>query len=60
MDKSTAQRPVYDTFKASFEKKRFRDFINELCNGFDESRVLSSMCSRRRESFFDFFYGSVA
>jgi hypothetical protein len=42
MNKTTAQRLVRDTFKASFEKKRFRDFINELCNDFDESKVLSS------------------
>ncbi len=42
MDKSSAQRIVRDTFKAPFEKKRFRDFINELCNGFDESKGLSS------------------
>ncbi len=32
MDKSTAQRLVRDTFKASFEKRCFRDFINELCS----------------------------
>jgi len=37
MDKTTAQRIVRDTFKAGFDRKRYRDFINELCNGFDES-----------------------
>ena len=30
MDKATAQRLVRDTFKAPFDKKRYRDFINEL------------------------------
>ncbi len=39
MDKATAQRTVRDTFKAAFDRKRFRDFINELCNGFDESKA---------------------
>src|SRR5665647_3150437 len=39
MDKITAQRTVRETFKAAFDKKRFRDFINELCNGFDESKA---------------------
>ena len=39
MDKTTAQRTVRDTFKAAFDRKRFRDFINELCNGFDESKA---------------------
>ena len=39
MDKTTAQRIVRDTFKAAFDRKRFRDFINELCNGFDESKA---------------------
>src|SRR3989338_1875242 len=43
MDKSSAQRIVRETFKASFDRKRFRDFINELCNGFDESKAISSM-----------------
>ncbi len=38
MDKSSAQRIVRNTFKAEFDRKRFRDFINELCNGFDESK----------------------
>ena len=37
MDKATAQRIVRYTFKAGFDRKRYRDFINELCNGFDES-----------------------
>ncbi len=39
MDKSTAQRIVCDTFQTSFDRKRYRDFINELCNGFDESKA---------------------
>jgi hypothetical protein len=39
MDKSTAQRIVRDTFKAPFDRKRYRDFINELCNGFDEDKA---------------------
>ncbi len=43
MDKTTAQRIVRDTFKAAFDKKRYRDFINELCNGFNESKVIASM-----------------
>ncbi len=43
MDKSSAQRIVRETFKASFDRKRFRDFINELCNGFNESKAISSM-----------------
>src|SRR5271157_1115249 len=37
MDKLQARRLVSNTFKAAFDKKRFRDFINELLNGFDES-----------------------
>ena len=43
MDKASAQRIVRDTFKASFDRKRFRDFISELCNGFNESKAISSM-----------------
>jgi len=43
MDKTTAQRIVRETFKASFDKKRYRDFINELCNGIDESKAIPSM-----------------
>jgi type I restriction-modification system DNA methylase subunit len=39
MDKTTAQRLVRETFKATFDKKRYRDFINELCNGFDEGKA---------------------
>ena len=39
MDKTTAQRLVRETFKAPFDKKRYRDFINELCNGFDEDKA---------------------
>ena len=39
MEKSTAQNLVHDTFKAAFDKKRYRDFINELCNGFDEGKA---------------------
>lgn len=38
MDKTTAQRTVSQTFQAEFDQKRYRDFINELCNGFDESK----------------------
>ncbi len=36
MDKSTAQGLVRETFKAAFDKKRFHDFIAELCNGFEK------------------------
>src|SRR5674476_24559 len=43
MDKTSAQRIVREAFKASFDPKRFRDFISELCNGFDESKAISSM-----------------
>ena len=43
MDKTTAQRRVRETFKAPFDKKRYRDFINELCNGIDESKAIPSM-----------------
>ena len=43
MDKTTAQRLVRETFKAPFDKKRYRDFINELCNGIDESKTIPSM-----------------
>src|SRR3989338_11513952 len=39
MDKTSAQRIVRETFKASFDRKRYRDFISELCNGFDESKA---------------------
>lgn len=39
MDKSTAQRIARGTFKAPFDRGRFRNFINELCNGFDENRA---------------------
>lgn len=39
MDKVTAQRIVRETFKAPFDKKRYRDFTNELCNGFDEDKA---------------------
>jgi hypothetical protein len=39
MDKTTAQRIVRDTFKSSFDRNRFRNFINEICNGFDESKT---------------------
>jgi len=39
MDKTTAQRLVRETFKAAFDKKRYRDFINDLCNGFDEGKA---------------------
>jgi len=38
MDKSTAQHVVAQTFKASFDRERFRNFINELTNGFDETK----------------------
>jgi len=43
MDKTTAQRLVRETFKAAFDKKRYRDFINELCNGIDESKAIPSL-----------------
>jgi hypothetical protein len=39
MDKITAQRIVRDTFKVSFDKGRYRNFVNELCNGFDETKA---------------------
>ncbi|MBV5299763.1 MAG: Eco57I restriction-modification methylase domain-containing protein [Rhodoferax sp.] len=39
MDKTTAVRTVRATFKAAFDKLRFRNFINELCNGFDEGKA---------------------
>jgi len=39
MDKTSAQCIVRETLKAAFERKRFRDFISELCNGFDESKA---------------------
>jgi len=43
MDKPTAQRVVAQTFKASFDRDRFRDFINELTNGFDETKKQSML-----------------
>ena len=44
MDKTTAQRLVCDTFKAAFDKQRYRHFINELCNGFEEGdKAITSM-----------------
>jgi hypothetical protein len=43
MDKTAAQRLVRNTFKAPFDKKRYRAFVNELCNAFDESKPISSM-----------------
>ena len=39
MDKLTAQRLVRSTFKAPFDRGRFRDFINELCNGFNQDKA---------------------
>ncbi len=39
MDKTTALRVVRDTFKASFDRSRYRNFINELCNGFNEGKA---------------------
>lgn len=38
MDKISAKHIIKETFKASFDVKRYRNFINELCNGFDESK----------------------
>jgi Eco57I restriction-modification methylase/TaqI-like C-terminal specificity domain len=38
MDKSTAQRTVSQTFKAAFDRERFRNFVNELTNGYDETK----------------------
>jgi hypothetical protein len=32
MDKTTAHRADSQTFKAPFDPKRYRDFINKLCN----------------------------
>jgi hypothetical protein len=43
MDKTTAQSIVRDTFKAPFDRKRYRDFISEVCNGFDESKKSSML-----------------
>ncbi|MFZ4791232.1 MAG: Eco57I restriction-modification methylase domain-containing protein [Candidatus Competibacteraceae bacterium] len=39
MDKTTAQRLVRTTFKAAFDRERYRRFISELCNGFDEAKA---------------------
>ena len=39
MDKATAQRIVRNTFKAPFDRERYRSFISELCNGFDGSKA---------------------
>lgn len=41
MDKTTAQRLVRDTFKTAFDRKRFRDFVNELCREFNENKAQS-------------------
>ena len=41
MDKATAQRLIRDTFKAPFERERYRRFMSELCNGFDEAKAHS-------------------
>jgi len=38
MDIPTAQRVVAQTFKASFDRDLFRNFVNELTNGFDETK----------------------
>lgn len=35
MDKSTAQRLVFNTFKAPFDRERYQRFVSELCNGFE-------------------------
>ena len=43
MDKSTAQRMVRDTFRAAFDKQHYRDFVKELCNGFDETKAQSML-----------------
>jgi len=43
VEKNTARRLVRETFKASFDRKRFRDFINEFCNHFDESKAQPMM-----------------
>ena len=39
MDKATAQRLIRDTFKAPFERERYRRFISELCNGFNDAKA---------------------
>jgi hypothetical protein len=39
MDKPTAQRLVRDTFKAPFDRARYRRFVNEICNGFDDAKA---------------------
>ena len=38
MEKTTAQRTVRETLKAPFDRERYRKFISELCNGFDETK----------------------
>lgn len=43
MDKTTVRRIVRETFKAPFDRSRYRNFINELFNGFDESKARASM-----------------
>ena len=39
MDKETAKRVVRETFSAAFDQRRYRDFANELLNGFDQSHA---------------------
>ncbi len=43
MDKATAQRLVRNTLKAPFDRKRYYDLVNELCNGFDDGKVIDNM-----------------
>ncbi|MFA7344475.1 MAG: hypothetical protein WC003_09235 [Terrimicrobiaceae bacterium] len=57
MDKTTAQRVVASTFKAAFDRGRFRDFLNELCNGFDESKKQTMQVP---DAFFDLTSGEIA
>ncbi|MFA5265885.1 MAG: N-6 DNA methylase, partial [Opitutaceae bacterium] len=41
MDKTASQSLIHETFKAPFDKRRYRDFIDAVCNGFDESTAQS-------------------
>ncbi|MBA2591130.1 MAG: hypothetical protein H0U97_02265 [Gammaproteobacteria bacterium] len=43
MEKTTVRSIVRETFKAPFDRSRYRNFINEVFNGFDESKVIASM-----------------
>ncbi len=43
MDKATAQRLIRHTFQAPFDRERYQQFINELCNGFDQGKAKKNM-----------------